>query len=60
MSFAIPAARSLRMIFNLGFDRVWFALAVVACLFLASWLSDQLLQWFVIGPGHPIESILAS
>lgn len=59
MSFAIPVARSMRMIFSLGFDRVWFALAVVACLFLASWLSDHLLHWLIIGPVQPIEGIPA-
>lgn len=59
MSFANPAMRSMRLVFNLGFDRVWFALAVIACLFLASWMSDLLMQWFAIEPVPPIEGIPA-
>ena len=59
MSFANPAMRSMRLIFNLGFDRLWFALAVIACLFLASWMSDLLLQWFATVPVQPIEGVAA-
>ena len=50
MSFANPAMRSLRVLFSLGFDRVWFALAVIICLFLAAWVSEVMLQWLTIEP----------
>lgn len=55
MSFYNPAMRGMRLIVNLGFDRVWFALAVIACLFLASWMSDLLLQWFAAGQAQPVR-----
>ncbi len=50
MSFANPAMRGMRMLFSIGFDRVWFALAVIICLFLAGWVSEIMLQWLMIEP----------
>ncbi len=48
MSFMDPdATRGLRVLFNLGFDRVWFALAVIVSLFIAAEVATLLLPLLV-------------
>ncbi len=48
MQHVIPAARGLRTIFDLASDRVWFGIAVVVGLFLASWLGEMALRSLLI------------
>ena len=53
MSFMNPdAARGLRMLLNLGFDRVWFALAVIVSLFIAAEVASLLLPLLAPMPAH--------
>ncbi|MCC5999283.1 MAG: hypothetical protein JJU19_00260 [Pararhodobacter sp.] len=48
MSFYNPAAmRGLQMLFRLGFDRLWFAVAVIVSLAIAAQAAELLLHWLV-------------
>lgn len=40
----------LRMLYRLGFDRVWFAMAVILSLFIASRVATLMLHWLAPVP----------
>lgn len=50
MAYLVPASRSLRTLYELGSDRMWFVLAVAVGLFAASWLISLVLG----GPFGPV------
>lgn len=41
MQHVLPSVRGLRTLYALSADRIWFALAVVACLLIASEIADR-------------------
>ena len=43
MAHLAPVSRGLRMLYDIGSDRIWFMLAVALGLFAASWLVSNLL-----------------
>ncbi len=47
-----PTARALRLLFRLGFDRVWFALAVIVSLLIAAEAADLMLHWLGATPAR--------
>ena len=48
MSFYDPTAmRGLQVLFRLGFDRLWFAMAVIVSLAIAAQAAELLMYWLV-------------
>jgi hypothetical protein len=43
MQHVLPAARSLRTVYALWSDRLWFAVAILSCLILAGELAGRML-----------------
>ena len=43
MQHVLPAARGLRTFYTLASDKLWFALAVVACMLLAGQVAELMI-----------------